>query len=73
MCLGSTTLCNISLYMYFSDSVGVRIGIFLACSIHYVSSGVGRRENSSNVLLSWDPLVVLSRNRVPVIGDLVQS
>ena len=33
---------------------------------------MGRRENFSSVLLRWVPLVVLSRNNVFVIDDLIQ-
>ena len=47
-------------------------GIFIACRIHCVSSGVGRRGNLSIVLLIWVPQLVLSRNKVLVIGDLIQ-
>ena len=38
-----------------------------------VSNGVGRRGNLSSVLFRHVPLVVLSRNNVRVIGDLIQS
>ena len=51
MCLISIMLCNISLCRYFKDSVGVIVGMFIARRIHCVSSGVGRRENLSIVLL----------------------
>ena len=34
---------------------------------------MGRRGNFSSLLLRWMPLVVLSRNNVRVIGDLIQS
>ena len=40
ICFSSNVLCNINLYRY-CDSVGVNVGICLACSIHCVSSGVG--------------------------------
>ena len=33
------------------DSVGVIVGMFLACRIHCVSTGVGRRANLSIVLM----------------------
>ena len=59
--------------MNFRNNAGVSICIFLACNIHCVSNGVGRRRNSSSVLIKWVPLVVLSGNKVPMIGDLVQS
>ena len=73
MCLSSVMLWSISLWRYFREVVGVNVGIFCACCIHCVSSGVGRRGNFSSVLCKWAPLVVLSRYRVLVIGDLIQS
>ena len=33
---------------------------------------MGRKENFSSLLLRWMPLVVLSRNNVCVVGDLIQ-
>ena len=71
ICFSSNVLCNINLYRY-CDSVGVNVGICLACSIHCVSSGVGGGGNASSVLLRWVPLV-LSENRVLVIHERVQS
>ena len=71
--VSTNILCNIGLCRYSSDSVEVNIGIFLACIIHCVSSGVGARRNASSVLMRWVSLVTLSRNRVLVIGERVQS
>ena len=51
MCLILVMLCNIGLCRYFKNSVGVIVGIVLACRIHCVSNGVGRRGNLSIVLL----------------------
>ena len=74
----SIKVCNlfqfkyISVCTYISDSLEVSVGIFFACSIHCVSNGVGVRGKSSSLLLRWIPLVVLSKNKVLVIGDLVQ-
>ena len=51
----------------------VSVGILCVCRIHCVSSGIGRKENLSSVLMRWVPLVVLSRNNVHVIGNLIQS
>ena len=73
MCLSSIVSCNISLCKYFRDSVGVNVGMLLVCNIHRDSNGVGMRGNSSSVLMGMFPLVVLSRNKVRVISDLVQS
>ena len=66
-------LCNISLCRYFKDSAGAIVGIFLACRIHCVSSGMRRRGNLSIVLLRWASQLVFNRNKVLVIGDLIQS
>jgi hypothetical protein len=66
-------LCSISLWRYFSDLSGVSVGMFLACNIHCVSNGVGLRGKFYSVLLRWVPLVVFSKNRDLVIGDLMQS
>ena len=55
----------------FKDNVEVIVGIFLVCRIHCVSSGVERRGNLSIVLLRRVPLLVLSRNKVLVIGVLI--
>ena len=66
-------LCNINLCKYFRDIVGVRVGILCAWRIHCVSNGVGKTGNFSSLLLRCIPLVVLSRNNVRVIGDLIQS
>ena len=73
ICFSSNILCNISLCRYFSDSVGANVGIFLACIIHCVSNDICTRGNTSSVLMRWVPLVTLSRNRVLVIGERVQS
>ena len=53
--------------------MGVSVGILFASRIHCVSNGVGRRGNSSSVFLRCVSLVVLSKNKVRVIGDLMQS
>ena len=66
-------LCNINLWRYFSDSYGVSIGMFIACSIHCVSNVVGVRGKLLSVLLRCIPLVFFSRNNVLVIGDRMQS
>ena len=47
--------------------MGVNIGMFIACNIHCVYSGVGRRNNSSCVLMRWILHVVLNKNKVHVI------
>ena len=73
ICFSSKILCKSSLCRYFSDNIGVNVGMFLACILHCVSNGVGARGTTSSVLLRWVPLVVLSRNRVLVIGERVQS
>lgn len=67
MSLSLVILCNISLCISLRDSVGVSIGIFLACSIS-VFPMVWEEEE-----LRWVTLVVLNKNNVCVIGDLVQS
>lgn len=67
MCLSSVILWSINLCRYLRDIVGVCV-----CCIHCVSSGVGRRGNCSSLLLRWMSLVVLNKNDVRVIGDLIQ-
>lgn len=56
-----------------SENVGVTIGIFLAWSTHCVSCGVGRRKNLSSVFIRWALVIVLSRKRVRVTGNLIKS
>ena len=46
MCLSSSIMCSVGLWMFLKDHVGVSIGTFLGCSIYCVSSGVGRRRMS---------------------------
>ena len=73
ICFSWNMTCNNYLCRYFTDSVGIKIGMFLACTIYCVYSGVGMRGNALNVFLRWIPLVVLSRNRVLEVGERVQS
>ena len=61
ICLSSVILCSISLCRYFREVVGVDVGKFCVCCIHYVSSDVGRRGNFCSVFFKWAPLVVFSR------------
>ena len=61
------------MWRYFSDSVRVNVGIFLVCNNYCISNGVGVIMNSSSVFLMWNPLLVWSRFKDLVIGDLVQS
>ena len=51
ICFRSQMLCSISLWRYFSVRSRVNVGVFLACSIHCVSSGVGVRGEFSSVFL----------------------
>ena len=51
--------------------MGVCVGMDCTCCTHCVSSGMGRRENCSSLLLRCMSLVVLSKNSVRVIGDLI--
>lgn len=44
ICFSSNMLCNINLWRYFSYSVGVSVGMLLACDIHCVSNGIYRGE-----------------------------
>jgi hypothetical protein len=73
MCLSSVMLWSISLCKYFRGIVGVNVGIFLCLTHPLCFEWCGKKGEFSSVLLRWAPLIVLSRNNVRVIGDLIQS
>ena len=56
------------------DKSGLRCGSsFVACVRHSCSNSVLCNRKCSFVLLRWIPPAVFKRNRVRVVGDLVQS